>query len=170
MRTYSDFFKTLYDETKPTGFHYSVLRAVVFHDQNGKPLSEGQLADFAVIWDEDRDERVMEPIEEIYRRGLLSSFLMFGETQAVFTAVLSDKVHLGTPAETDERIQFLKTEIHAICGKLDDAWCSQVVDRLDDVSYDANKTCLKNLEMHWKLGTKASRGKKTSKRLSAVSR
>ena len=168
MRTYSDFFKTLYDETRPVGFHYSILRAIVFHDQNGKPLSEGQFADFAVIWDEDRDERVIEPIEEIYCRGLLSSFLMFGETQAVFTAVLSDKVHLVAPAETDERIQFLKTEIHAICDKLDDAWCSQVVDR------DGDKTmslCLKNLEMQWKLGTKARRrGKKSGRRLALVAR
>jgi hypothetical protein len=55
------------------------------------------------IWDEDRDRRVMEPIEEINRRVLLPSFLMFGETQGVFTSVLSDKVHLVTPAETDER-------------------------------------------------------------------
>ncbi len=174
MRTYSDFFKTLYDETKPTGhlfkFHFSVLRAVVFHDQNGKPLSEGQFADFAVIWDEDRDERVIEPIEEIYRRGLLSSFLMFGEKEAGFTAVLSDKVHLPTPAETNERIAFLRTEVSAICDSLDDAWCSQVVDRLDDAWYDADKTCLKNMKMHWKLGTKATRGKKSGKRLALAAR
>src|SRR5215831_20387208 len=97
MRTYSDFFKTLHDETGPTGYlgrgtHYSVLRAVVFHDHMGKPLAEGQFADFAVIWDEDHDARVMEPIEQIYGQGLLSSFLMFGERQGSFTAVLSNKV------------------------------------------------------------------------------
>jgi hypothetical protein len=76
MQTYSDFFKTLHDETSPTGYlgrgtHHSVLRALVFHDPMGKPLPEGQFADFAVIWDEDHDTRVMEPIEEIYRRGLV---------------------------------------------------------------------------------------------------
>jgi len=96
MRTYSDFFKTLHDETGPTGYlgrgtHYSVLRAVVFHDHMGKPLAEGQFADFAVIWDEDHDARVMEPIEQIYGRGLLSSFLMFGERQGSFTVILSNK-------------------------------------------------------------------------------
>jgi Bacterial RNA polymerase, alpha chain C terminal domain len=96
MRTYSDFFKTLHDETSPTGYlgrgtHYSVLRAVVFHDPMGIALSEGQFADFAVIWDEDHDARVMEPIEEIYRRGLLSSFLMFGEHKGTFTAIVLDK-------------------------------------------------------------------------------
>jgi Bacterial RNA polymerase, alpha chain C terminal domain len=96
MQTYSDFFKTLHDETSPTGFlgrgtHYSVLRAVVFHDLMGKPLTKGQFADFAVIWDEDHDIRVMDPIEEIYRRGLLLSFLIFGERKGTFTAILADE-------------------------------------------------------------------------------
>jgi hypothetical protein len=100
MQMYSDFFKTLHDETGPTGHlgrgtHYSVLRAVVFHDPMRKPLPEGQFADFAVIWDEDHDTRVMEPIEEIYRRGLLSSFLMFGERKGSFTAILSSKIPLA---------------------------------------------------------------------------
>ena len=97
MQKYSNFFKTLHDETSPTGHlgrgtHYSILRAVVFHDQMGKSLPEGQFADFAVIWDEDHDARVIEPIEEIYRRGLLASFPMFGEHKGSFTAVLSDEI------------------------------------------------------------------------------
>lgn len=45
LRRYSDFFKTLHDEEAPTGnlgrgTHYSVLRAVVFSDSAGKPLTE----------------------------------------------------------------------------------------------------------------------------------
>jgi hypothetical protein len=97
MQAYSDFFQTLHDEMSPTGYlghgtHYSVLRAVVFHDPLGKPWREGQFADFAVIWDEDHDVRVMEPIEEIYQRGLLSSFLMFGEHRGNFTAILANEV------------------------------------------------------------------------------
>ena len=82
MQAYSDFFQTLHDETSPTGYlgrgtHCSVLRAVVFHDPMGKPLPEGQFTDFAVIWDEDHDTRVIEPIEEILSPcgGLLSSYL-----------------------------------------------------------------------------------------------
>jgi hypothetical protein len=97
MRMYSDFFKTLHDETGPTGYlgqgtHHSVLRAVAFHDPMGSPLSEGRFTDFAVIWDVDHDVRVLEPIEGIYRLGLLSSFVMFGEHKGTFTAVLSDRV------------------------------------------------------------------------------
>jgi hypothetical protein len=100
MQACFDFFQTLHDETSPTGHlgrgtHYSVLRAVVFHDPMGKPLSQSELTDFAVIWDEDHDVRVVEPIEAIYRRGLLSSFLMFGERKGSFTAVLSNEVNPG---------------------------------------------------------------------------
>jgi hypothetical protein len=102
MQTYSDFFKTLHDETNPTGYlgrgtHYSVLRAVVFHDPIGTPLPEGDFTDFAVVWDEDHDLRVIEPIEEIYRRGLLSSFLIFGERKGSFTAIQSDKILRAIP-------------------------------------------------------------------------
>jgi len=167
MRTYSDFFKTIYDETSPTrylgqGTHHSVLRAIVFHDQNGKPLSEGQFADFAVLWDEDRDERVIEPIEEIYRRGLLPSFLMFGESEAVFTAILSDKALSLTPTEKDERIAFLETAISDICQSLDDAWHSEVVDRHGPNTMNSYLT---KLEVRWPLGTAARRRRKPGKRL-----
>jgi Bacterial RNA polymerase, alpha chain C terminal domain len=102
MQQYSAFFKTLHDETNPTGYlgpgtHYSILRAVVFHDPMGQPLPEGQFADFAVIWDEDHDTRVIEPIEAIYRQGLLSSLLMFGEHKGSFTAIVSDKIASSLP-------------------------------------------------------------------------
>jgi Bacterial RNA polymerase, alpha chain C terminal domain len=99
MATYSPFFETLHDETGPTGYlgqgtHCSVFRAIVFHDPMGAPLSEGRFASFAIIWDEDHDQRVIEPIMKIYRQGLLSSFLMFGEHKGIFTAVLSDDLRL----------------------------------------------------------------------------
>ncbi len=102
MRNYSDFFKTLYDETVPAGYlgrgaHYSILRATVFHDPLGRPLPEGRFTDFAVIWDEDHDVRVIEPIEQIYRAGILSSFIMFGERDRLFTAILSSKVLAHAP-------------------------------------------------------------------------
>src|SRR5262245_36988079 len=83
MQTYSDFFKTLHDERSPTGYlgrgtHCSILRAVVFHDEHETPLPSGEFTDFAVIWDEDHDVRVIESIEKIYRLGLLPCFLMLG--------------------------------------------------------------------------------------------
>jgi hypothetical protein len=169
MQKYSDFFKTLHDEQGPTGYlgrgtHYSVLRAVVFHEPTGKPLREGQFADFAVIWDEDHDTRVIEPIEEIYRRGLLSSFLMFGEHKGFFTSILSRHVRGNFPAQSvDKHIDSLKMEITAICQSLSDPWPSKVVYRptlgeTNPIISDDDKKVnlyLNNLEMLWQLGTAA---------------
>jgi hypothetical protein len=160
MQKYSDFFKTLHDEQGPTGYlgrgtHYSVLRAVVFHDPIGEPLPQGQFVDFAVIWDEDHDTRVMEPIEEIYRRGLLSSCIMFGERQGFFTAILSIMV------QSPLRVAFLRTEIDAICQSLKDPWPSDVVHRnrttraKNPIISDNDKKVdlyLRNLQMLWELG------------------
>jgi hypothetical protein len=153
------------------GTHYSVLRAIVFHNRLGKPLTKGYCVNFAVIWDEDHDTRVMEPIEEIYCRGLLSSFAMFGESKGFFTAILEE--HLGrylqapkgrTILGTKERIEFLPTEINAICQSLDDPWPSKVVGlgsannpiiaKNPLISDDDENVSLylKNLEMLWRLG------------------
>ena len=89
MRTYSPFFQTVHDEIAPVGSlgrgtHYSVFRATVFHDEFAEPLETAKFLDFAVIWDEDHDERVLLPIERLYRSGDLSSFIMFGERKAMF--------------------------------------------------------------------------------------
>src|SRR5450631_3959398 len=110
MKKYSDFFQTLHDEQSPTGHlgrgtHYSVLRAVVFHDAVGRRLFNAKFADFAVIWDEDHDDRVIEPIERIYRSGLLSMFLMFGERKGCFTAVRANRIYdQSDPSVLEERI------------------------------------------------------------------
>jgi Bacterial RNA polymerase, alpha chain C terminal domain len=156
MQKYSDFFKTLHDETGPTGHlgrgtHYSILRAVSFHDAEGTPLPKGQFKDFAVIWDEDHDTRVIEPIEEVYRRGLLSSFLMFGERKGFFTAVHDDFDPSGT------RATFCQKEISTICQSLSDPWPSEVVSVESPmnpiISDDHQKVSLylKNLNMLWQL-------------------
>jgi hypothetical protein len=195
MQTYSDFFKTLHDETSPTGYlgrgtHYSVLRAVVFHDPMGEPLPEGQYADFAVIWDEDHDTRVMEPIEEIYRRGLLSSFVMFGEHKGVFTAILLNKIAYfagkdltenremlvprnGKILKVGARVASLETKIKAICQSLNDPWPSKIAAlgsaRKPIISDEDEKVSLylTNLEMLWQLGTVAIQPRKPATLVSA---
>jgi hypothetical protein len=89
----------------------------------GRPLSEGHFADFAVIWDEDHDVRVIEPIEEIYHRGLLSSFLVFGEQRGVFNAILSNRALVEAPFDVAlfTRIDELEFSVRsANCLKNDD--------------------------------------------------
>jgi hypothetical protein len=119
-------------------------------------LPEGQFTNFAVIWDEDHDTRVIEPIEEIYRRGLLPSFLMFGEHKGVFTAI---RFNRGFFAFNTTRREFLRAEINAICQSLNDPWPSEVValgDPNNPVIDDTDEKVslyLRNLEMLWQLGS-----------------
>jgi hypothetical protein len=157
MRKYSDFYKTLHDEQGPTGYlgrgtHYSILRAVVFHNTSGDVLPYGQHADFAIIWDEDHDDRVIEPVEKIYRAGLLSRFLMFGERKGCFTAV--------APNQGD--LSWLEARLNSITQNLasEDSWPSRVV-TLDTpenpiINADGDKVelYLNNLVMLWELGVK----------------
>src|SRR5260370_21913517 len=94
--SYSAFFQTLHDEAKPVGkigrgTHYSILRAQVWQDERLKPLKKGMLADFAVIWDEDHDERVIEVIEWLYFEGLLSPIRFIGERKGSLTVLLDAK-------------------------------------------------------------------------------
>lgn len=95
METYSPLFTTLYDQQGPIGdgtidVHYSVLQAVTWHKVNSGIADRGYHHRFAIIWDEDHDTRVIVCIEEIYLAGLLPKFIMFGENQAGFTAVLNE--------------------------------------------------------------------------------
>lgn len=56
--SYSPLFQTLHDEIHPVGklgrgAHYSVLRAPIWQSVLLKPLKQGAVLDFAVIWDHD---------------------------------------------------------------------------------------------------------------------
>ena len=90
---YSPFFQPLHDETRPVGHfgrgtHYSVLRVPIWHDERLQPLAQGELLDFAIIWDEDHDERVIEPIEEMYFAGLLAPVRFIGERKGTLSVLI----------------------------------------------------------------------------------
>lgn len=75
--SYCPFLQTLHDDTRPVGnlgrgTHYSVLRAPVWHDELLNRLDRCAFLDFAVIWDEDHDDRVIDAIMMFYVAGLLS--------------------------------------------------------------------------------------------------
>jgi len=164
MRKYSDFFQTLHDEQSPTGnlgrgTHYSVLRAITFHDAAGRVLPEGKLCDFALIWDEDHDERIIEPIETIYRSGLLASFLFFGERKGSFTAILAEEVR-----DADRR-SFLAARLEKIAEAIEtDSWVAYVSsfgnpdNPIISDAADRVELYLSNLKMLWSLGLKAPPG------------
>lgn len=164
MRTYSPFFQTLYDEQEPVGHlgrgtHYSVLRAIVFHDNLGKPLPEthykgpdAKFHDFAVIWDEDHDIRVIEAIQKMYAAGVLPFFSIIGERKAMLTALAA--------SESDMLRSYASLQVEQICSNIyNDYWTTEVgvftrpsgiisANPQDEVLY------LANINMLWQLGSK----------------
>lgn len=95
MRQYSPFFQTLHDEEQPVGHlgrgtHYSVLRCVTWHSQYLEPLRKAAFHDFAIIWDEDHDERIIPVIEGLYFQGLLAPALFVGERKGSLTLLTED--------------------------------------------------------------------------------
>jgi hypothetical protein len=159
MRTYSPFFQTLHDEVAPVGSlgrgtHYSILRATVFHDVYGSPLADGaQFADFAVIWDEVHDERVIQPIERLYRSGGLSSFIMFGARKGGFYGVLAPVLEMTTSEN-------LAAQTAKSCQSINgDWWQSQLVelDRPGSIILAEVGNVvqyLDTIDMLWRLGLK----------------
>jgi hypothetical protein len=166
MRTYSPFFQTLHDETSPIGSlgrgtHYSVLRATVFHDELGVPLSRAKFFDFAVIWDEDHDGRVLLPIERLYRSGDLSSFIMFGERKGMLFCQVAGRFN-------GERLPEAKEALEAACTDIGgDYWSSHISfgqrgggGIIDDSERDV-ELYLNTVKMLWKLGVKEIKEPKT---------
>ena len=160
MRSYSPFFQTLYDEPAPIGnigrgTHYSILRAVVFHDPLGRPIAPAWYHDFAVIWDEDHDERSIDVIETIYRHGLLSRFVYLGERKGTFTSVLI------TSKNDPQDINKLRDHVGSICQKnQDDPWPSDVVtlaaeeNKIIQDQPERSAQYLLYIDMLWQLGPK----------------
>lgn len=128
VRQYSSLFSCIYDEPAPVGFlgrgtHYSVFRSVEWLDVTRRPLQHPQIHDFAVIWDEDHDERVIQAVERIYMAGLLSPVQFIGERKGGLTAIVASKFYF-TGSEADAEAYRLAVE--AITERLADPWPVQL--------------------------------------------
>lgn len=98
MQKYSPLFHTLYDEQEPVGklgrgAHYSILGAVQWVDKRKKLLPIPGIQRFAVIWDEDHDERVIDVAERAYMRGIFAPILYISERKAFLTAVVDKEFY-----------------------------------------------------------------------------
>jgi hypothetical protein len=110
---YSTLFHCLYDEQEPVGrlgrgTHYSVFRAVEWLDVCRKRLNRPHIHDFAVIWDEDHDERVIEAIERIYIAGLLSPVQFVGERKGMLTVIIAAKGYWGMAEDAQDYAEQLQ--------------------------------------------------------------
>ncbi len=92
---YSPFFETIYDQPKPIedigrGTHYSILCCAQWRNTFMTPQTNGgaRIQHFAVIWDEDHDQRVISTIEEAYFQGILGPVKFIGERKGALTVLV----------------------------------------------------------------------------------
>ncbi|MBB4000940.1 hypothetical protein [Aureimonas pseudogalii] len=167
---YSTLFSCLHDEAEPVGSlgrgtHYSVLRSVEWLDVVRKPLAMPQVHDFAVIWDEDHDTRIIPLIERIYIAGLLSPVQFIGERKGGLSVIVAAKFYYhGKEAVLGE----YRRAIADIAANISfDSWTSEVGmfdqqpgsvqnDTVGIISADEGKveTYLRNIDNLWQLGTR----------------
>lgn len=169
-RQYSTLFSCLHDEPDPVGSlgrgtHYSVLRSVEWLDVTRSTLASPQIHDFAIIWDEDHDTRVIEAVERIYMAGLLSPIQFIGERKGTLTVIVAAKFYFSC-SEAD--IEDYRKSVEAITLSLNDAWPTQLgsFDRAsgsphqsfyEGLIHDRENRIglyLSNIDSLWSLGTK----------------
>lgn len=169
---YSTLFSCIYDEPEPIGHigrgsHYSVFRSVEWLDVCRNPANPSQVHDFAVIWDEDHDTRVIGIIEAIYMAGLLSPVQFIGERKGILTVIVAAKFY---SAGSEANLKSYQRQLQTICdnSNYDDHWPVEIglFHRLPDsphrtdlcglVNDDTHRatTYIRNIDVLWGLGTK----------------
>lgn len=163
------FFKTLHQETKPVGSfahgaHYSVMRAPIWQDKWLNPMPNGAMLDFAIIWDEDHDERVLTLIEELYFAGLMAPVRFIGERKGSLSVLIdAETERVWKPAA----LKHYRDAINRISNAQCDPWPAQVIcvaNHLDShglldpliIHEDRRKvaTYLRYIDLLWNVGIK----------------
>lgn len=93
---YSTLFHCLYDHPERSGLGhmgFSVFRAIDCRDIDLNPTPLPYVHDFAVIWDEDHDTRIIPVIEEMLMAGILPGVQFIGEHKGTITIVLAAKTY-----------------------------------------------------------------------------
>jgi hypothetical protein len=164
-------FSCLHDEQEPVGTlgrgtHYSVFRAVEWLDVVRTPLVRPEIHDFAVIWDEDHDARIVNAIEGIYMAGLMSPVQFVGERKGSLTVIVAAKFYFSINQNVLEDYRLsLEGAANAALGT--DNWPTTLgVFHRDPDSEETNlqdliaaekfrvTTYVRNIDSLWSLGTK----------------
>jgi hypothetical protein len=124
--------------------------------------------DFAVIWDDDHDERIIRVIERMYMNGLLAPVQFIGEHKGTLTVIIAARAWF----DMDEPAESYARRIEAIVGDAAQDHWTVVLGRFDRSDRDirtahqtelreiigvdaiTEHTFLLNLDGMWKLGTK----------------
>ena len=169
---YSTLFSCLHDEPREygslgRGTHYSVFRSVEWLNVCRRPLQQPEIHDFAVVWDEDHDTRVIEAVERIYMAGLLSPVQFIGERKGSLTLIVAAKFYWDTDIDDYRR------QVETVTKPMDDHWPVEIgmFDRspvhmqqgwvqtetqglINDETHRVN-LYLANIDSLWRLGTKS---------------
>lgn len=124
---YSHLFSCLHDELAPVGqlgrgAHHSVFRSVQWRNISGDLLDQGRVHDFAVIWDEDHDTRIIRVIERLHLAGMLWPIIFIGERKGGVTILFAQMA--GRLEDSKENLINHICEIAKDGG--DDSWTVQV--------------------------------------------
>lgn len=120
-------------------------------------MSGALLLDFAVIWDEDHDTRVIEVIEQIYLQGLMAPVRFVGERKGNFIVFVSDDFSTALGREKYE--DYLQ-DINDICSALRDPWTTSV-HAISSAAHSIIHAPMENVELYldtiqllWRVGTR----------------
>jgi hypothetical protein len=139
------------------GTHYSVLRVPIWQDERLNPLPQGTLLDFAVIWDEDHDTRIIDAITELYFGGLLAPVRFIGERKGNLS-VLLDPEAVG--AWDHATFKSYGDAVSQIAQGLEDPWPTTVdtaLGLLHSIIHAPREEVfiyLQNIQMLWRLGSR----------------
>jgi hypothetical protein len=146
------------------------MRAPIWHDKWLNPLRKGAMLDFAIIWDEDHDDRLLPVIEEIYFAGLLAPVRFIGERKGTLSVLIDvETVQTWKPAA----LRTYREAISGISNGQNDPWVAYV-GSLNQGSSPANRdrllasrdpsiihedstkvaTYLQYIDMLWNIGIK----------------
>lgn len=162
---YSPLFHTLYDEKNPRGrlgdgTHYSVLKAVQWVDKYKKQLQVPSIQNFAIIWDGDHDERVIDVIERAYMNVMFAPVLFIGERKATVTAVVDSEFYRLTKNDRASYTRAWQDMCNSVCEntRCADSWVFELR-TVDDPElkiiaepHDKIATYLQNINNLWNIG------------------
>ena len=115
-KKYSRFMETLYDDK-----NYLILQAMTFEKTNFS--GRGREHSFIVIWDEDKDDRIISVVERLYKCNILGHFTMLREHDGHLQLISNRSPEtIRKILEESKIIDGGSIEIYGPNGELDDHW------------------------------------------------
>jgi hypothetical protein len=181
LKPHSQFLSCIYDEVTPLGnigrgTHCSIFRCAEWYDGLRNRLFQAEVHDFAVVWDEDHDARVLVAAERLYLAGIFSPVLFIGERKGTLTVVVDQEFRDSLDDEADW--QQWVADVNAECGEIDGDFWEVSIGSCDSGHSDRSaherrvdaaglihdnrdrvSAYLRNIDLLWTLGTWPQRKK-----------